>query len=88
MQRIDVLDVLRGIALLGLPLMNLVAFSMPYMAYSSPQAFHGENSLNHLWFSLFYIFADQKIMGIFSVLFGAGLAHYFMRNLNQNIIQF
>ena len=73
MQRIDVLDVLRGLALLGLPLMNLVAFSMPYMAYNSPQAFHGENGVNHFWFSLFYIFADQKFMGIFSVLFGAGL---------------
>ncbi|RYV00852.1 hypothetical protein SOPP22_18820 [Shewanella sp. OPT22] len=74
MQRIDVLDVLRGFALLGLPLMNLVAFSMPFSAYINPQAFHGDNTLNHFWFSLFYIFADQKFMGIFSVLFGAGLA--------------
>ena len=74
MPRIDVLDVFRGFALLGLPLMNLVAFSMPFPAYVNPQAFHGENTLNHIWFSVFYVFADQKFMGIFSVLFGAGLA--------------
>ena len=84
MQRIDSLDVLRGLALLGLPLMNLVAFSMPFMAYSTPQAFHGDNGLNHFWFSLFYVLADQKFMGLFSILFGAGIALLYEKFNTEN----
>lgn len=71
--RIQTLDLLRGIAVLGLPLMNMVAFSMPTAAYINPNVFDGASALNHFIYSLFTIFADQKFMGLFSLLFGAGI---------------
>ena len=71
--RIQTLDLLRGIAVLGLPLMNMVAFAMPTAAYINPNVFDGSSALNHFIYSLFTIFADQKFMGLFSLLFGAGI---------------
>jgi uncharacterized protein len=71
--RIQTLDMLRGIAILGLPLMNMVAFAMPTAAYFNPTVFDGSSALNHFIYSLFNIFANQKFMGLFSLLFGAGI---------------
>lgn len=71
--RIQTLDMLRGIAILGLPLMNMVAFAMPTAAYFNPNVFDGSSSLNHFIYSLFNIFANQKFLGLFSLLFGAGI---------------
>lgn len=72
-QRIEVIDLLRGFALLGLPTMNMVAFSMPSSAYMNPTSFAQYDFLNHFLFSFFHLFADQKFMGLFSLLFGASL---------------
>lgn len=72
-ERIQTLDVLRGIAVLGLPIMNMVVFAMPLAAYYNPTVFDGSSYINHFLFSLFHIFADQKFMGLFSLLFGAGI---------------
>ncbi len=71
--RIQTLDMLRGVAILGLPLMNMVAFAMPTAAYFNPTVFDGSSALNHFIYTLFNIFANQKFMGLFSLLFGAGI---------------
>ena len=71
--RILSLDVLRGFALFGILLMNIQFFAMPEAAYSIPAVFGdltGAN-LGVWWFS--YLFADQKFMTLFSMLFGAGI---------------
>ena len=71
--RILTLDVLRGFALFGILLMNIQFFAMPEAAYAIPAVFGdltGTN-LGAWWFS--YLFADQKFMTIFSMLFGAGI---------------
>ncbi|RLV58535.1 DUF418 domain-containing protein [Parashewanella curva] len=73
MPRIDSIDTLRGFALLGLPLMNLLVFAAPMAAYINPNVHLSDSPLNHFIFSFLQIFADQKFMGIFSVLFGVGL---------------
>ncbi|WP_133405527.1 DUF418 domain-containing protein [Parashewanella tropica] len=73
MPRIDSIDTLRGFALLGLPLMNLLVFATPVAAYMNPNVHLSDSPLNHFIFSFLQIFADQKFMGIFSVLFGVGL---------------
>ncbi|MFT6268762.1 MAG: hypothetical protein ACJAVV_001577 [Alphaproteobacteria bacterium] len=72
-ERLQNIDILRGIALLGLPTMNMVVFAMPFAAYLNPSAMPNASWLDHTVFSVFYIFADQKFMGLFTLLFGASL---------------
>ncbi len=71
--RIIVLDVLRGFAVLGILLMNIQSYSMIEAAYSNPLAFGDLEGWNYYawWFS--HVFADSKFMAIFSLLFGAGI---------------
>ena len=72
-QRIIAIDVLRGFALLGILLMNMSSFAMPNMAYFNPTVYGGDDVWNRLMFSLSHIFADQKMMALFSMLFGASV---------------
>jgi len=71
--RIQSIDVLRGIALLGLPTMNIIHFSMPQAAYMNPYVYQADAFMNHFIFSFLNLFADQKFMGLFTLLFGASL---------------
>ena len=71
--RIDSIDVLRGFALLGILAMNIQLFAMPGAAYSNPTAYGDLNGANlYVWVGS-RLFADQKFMTIFSMLFGAGI---------------
>ncbi len=72
-KRIVAIDVLRGFALLGILLMNMASFAMPTMAYFNPTVYGGDDMWNRLVFSLSHIFADQKMMALFSMLFGASV---------------
>ncbi len=72
MKRIVSIDVLRGFALLGILLMNVVSFAYPYAAYFNPNAYD-ETMLNTVVFSINHVLFDQKMMGLFSLLFGASL---------------
>ncbi len=72
-ERFASLDVLRGIAVLGILVMNIYAFAMPFMAYSNPLAMGGTEPWNlGTWFFT-HVFFDMKFMSIFSMLFGAGI---------------
>lgn len=71
--RIQSLDLLRGIAILGILIMNIQSFAMPSAAYSNPLAYGDLTGLNLWTWILSHLFADQKFMSIFSVLFGAGI---------------
>jgi uncharacterized protein len=53
--------------------MNMSSFSMPNIAYFNPTVYGGDQWWNRLIFSLNHIFADQKMMAIFSMLFGASV---------------
>ncbi len=71
--RITTIDTLRGVAVLGILLMNIYGFAMPFAAYQNPLALGGTEWYNMAtWFTT-HILADQKFMTIFSILFGAGL---------------
>ena len=72
-QRIVAIDVLRGFALLGILIINIQAFSMPVAAYFNPTAYGDLTGANRWVWVLSHIFADQKFMTIFSLLFGAGI---------------
>ncbi|XOV82318.1 MAG: DUF418 domain-containing protein [bacterium] len=71
-QRIESLDVLRGFALLGILLLNIIGFGLISSAYSNPsQAMTGSADLI-AWASV-ELFAEGAMRGLFSILFGAGV---------------
>jgi len=71
--RILTIDVLRGFALLGILLMNILSFSMPAAAEANPNVMGGTADLNWwAWFLQIVVF-DGKMRAIFSLLFGAGV---------------
>ena len=72
-ERLLSLDVLRGFAVLGILIMNIQLFSMIEAAYFNPTAYGDLSGLNELVWISSHIFADQKFMAIFSVLFGGGI---------------
>ena len=72
-ERITAIDTLRGVAVLGILVMNIYAFAMPFAAYGNPLLMGGTEPWNlGTWFATHILF-DQKFMTIFSMLFGAGL---------------
>ena len=75
-ERIETLDVLRGFALLGILTMNIRAMAAPMGAYMYPYAlfdFTGASRAAYIFTSVFF---DLKMMGLFSMLFGAGVLLY------------
>lgn len=68
------LDVLRGFGVLGILMVNVQAFSMPFLAYLNPLAapFPFEGSSEAVWTAT-HVFFDQKFVTIFSFLFGASI---------------
>ena len=71
--RINQLDVMRGFALLGILIMNIISFGLPQAHYFNP---HAEGTL-HGWNRAALVFAEffanEKFMGLFSLLFGASV---------------
>src|SRR3546814_9593083 len=65
------LDAMRGFAVMGLLLMNIIAFSMPGMAYINPRLWGGETPIDYAMWSLNFVAIDSKMRGRFSLLFGA-----------------
>lgn len=72
-ERIASIDVLRGVALLGILLMNIQSFSMPSDAYLNPTAYGDLTGVNRWVWIVCHLIADQKFISIFSMLFGAGI---------------
>lgn len=69
--RYESLDAIRGVAVMGILAMNIVAFGMPFAAYSNPVAGGPVGSLDlGTWF-LNFVAVDSKMRGLFSMLFGA-----------------
>jgi uncharacterized protein len=71
--RIRQLDVLRGVALLGILVMNMISFGLPGALYFNPVALGPLEGLDRVAFLFSEVFANEKFMGLFSVLFGAGV---------------
>lgn len=71
--RIALLDVLRGFALLGILVMNVQSFSMPSAAYVNPTAYGHLAGADYLVWLLGYLLCDLKFISLFSMLFGAGV---------------
>ena len=72
-RRISNLDLIRGIALLGILGMNSVSFGLPWAAYWNMSAAGSETGLDFAIGIVGEIFLDQKMMGLFSLLFGTSI---------------
>ena len=72
-ERIAALDLLRGVAILGILLMNIQSFAMVASAYLNPLSYGDFSGANALVWAFTRLFADQKFMTLFSMLFGAGI---------------
>jgi len=71
MTRIDSVDTLRGFSLLGILLLNIVSFGLPFAAYMNPSAAGGADGLNLATWLTATTLWDGKMRCIFSMLFGA-----------------
>ncbi len=71
--RINSVDVIRGVALLGILLMNIVAMGLPGESYDDPSVIGGSTGLNlGAWLTTSLLF-EGTMRGLFSALFGAGV---------------
>ncbi len=72
-ERIVSLDLIRGVAVLGILLMNAVSFRFGSAPYLNLSAGGSETWLDWAVGIAGEVFVDQKFMGLFSLLFGAGM---------------
>ena len=68
------IDIIRGVAVLGILLLNIQSFSMIIAAYQNPLAYGDFTGGNQTVYYFTHLFADQKFMTIFATLFGTGIA--------------
>src|SRR3954464_12130107 len=71
--RIATLDILRGVGVMGILAMNIVAFAMPEAAYVNPAAYGSESGWDYASWAFSFVAVDGKMRGLFSFLFGASL---------------
>jgi len=69
--RIATLDIVRGVAVMGILAMNIVAFAMPFQAYMNPEAYGLESPADLASWAFSFVLVDGKMRGLFSFLFGA-----------------
>ena len=72
-ERVAAVDTLRGVALLGILAMNIVAFAWPGDVYGTPTLAPGHTWADLALWMFCHVVFDTKMMTIFSMLFGAGL---------------
>ena len=72
-ERIGTIDVVRGMALMGILVMNIGAFSGPFDMYINPLSVGNHRSWNLAAWTVRWIFFEGKMRAAFSILFGAGV---------------
>ena len=81
-ERINSIDIIRGVALLGILLMNITGFGL-YKAYDNPTNSGGATGLNLSVWWINSMFFEGTLRGMFSMLFGAGI-FLFTSRLSEN----
>ncbi len=77
--RITHLDTVRGVAVLGILIMNSISFGLGNVAVFDISAVGTHTALDWALAIFGEVFADQKFMGLFSLLFGASLLLFLER---------
>ncbi|MFC3712479.1 DUF418 domain-containing protein [Sphingoaurantiacus capsulatus] len=73
MTRYQSLDAVRGFAVLGILLMNIVGMGLPAFAYMNPTVAGGDSGANLVAWALAYVLVDGKMRALFTLMFGASL---------------
>src|SRR6478752_10441011 len=71
--RIHTLDVIRGIAVMGILSVNIVGMAMIEDAYFFPTIYGFHSTGDKIMWALNSIFVDGRFRALFSILFGASL---------------
>ena len=71
--RIETIDVVRGFALLGILLLNILGFGLPFEAYSNPGVDGAVAGVNLWVFGTVDWLFEGVLRALFSMLFGAGV---------------
>ena len=74
--RNSTLDAIRGVAVLGILTMNAVSYGLDMPSYFNLDAGGSRNWLDWAIGGMGEVLFDQKFMGLFSMLFGAGIAMF------------
>ena len=72
-ERIVSLDALRGVAVLGILVINVRVFSMPETTLLNPTVYGDFSGVNYWAWLVGHVFAELKFITVFSALFGAGI---------------
>ena len=83
-QRITNLDFIRGFAVLGILVINVISFGLPITAIFNHSTYGAENLLDWIVIVISSVFFEFKMMGLFSMLFGVGLM-IFLDNAKQKV---
>ena len=62
-KRIATLDIVRGVAVMGILAMNIVGFAMPDQAYLNPRAYGTESDIDLFSWAFSFVFIDGKMVG-------------------------
>ncbi len=76
--RIGMLDAVRGVAVLGILLMNIIGFGLPD-AYEDPTIWGGHQGANLWAWRISSLFFEGTMRGLFTLLFGAGALLFLTR---------
>jgi uncharacterized protein len=71
--RIVTIDTIRGFAVCGILVMNIVSMGEPDYAYVDPNYYGGAHGADLAAWAIAYVLADGKMRALFTMLFGASL---------------
>ena len=72
-KRVQLVDELRGLAVLGMLLVNIPVFGLPYLAFADPSFLEVFEEIDRALFNLTSVVLEGSMRAIFCVLFGVGV---------------
>jgi uncharacterized protein len=82
-ERIGMLDTTRGVAVLGILLMNIIEFGLPN-AYDDPTNWGGADGANLAVWRIMALFFEGTMRGLFTLLFGASALLFLERHFARS----
>ncbi|MDY6946967.1 MAG: DUF418 domain-containing protein [Pseudomonadota bacterium] len=82
--RIELLDTMRGIAVLGILLMNITGLALPY-AYDDPTVWGAESDIDFTVWRIMSLFVEGTMRGLFTLLFDASVLLFLQRHAARAI---